>query len=272
MYDIIVFENLRLRPPTRKQKAGVFKNLHSEEHFWKDAFSVTVFTGYVWTVDQIGGINIRFQMKTYTCGRDLSSWALSIQPKIPEISVGTPNRTDHVGPIGTSFKGGPLWPVCSFLSVGPKCPFPFDKIVVHSAALLHPAYKNNNQTRGGLGRVCPTGMYSSIGHVKFLKFQTGIFVEWKAPHVSLLCTSATHASVLTKLPHSGLFLDIFSRKVSWRYPRIREQTRLTKRLNSATATCQLLSSIRQLWVHVFRAHRDENKFKNIIYWNFGIKK
>ena len=42
---------------------------------------------------------------------------------------------------------------------------------------LYPAYKKNNQTRGGLGRVCATGMYRSIGHVKFPKFQTGIFAE-----------------------------------------------------------------------------------------------
>ena len=40
---------------------------------------------------------------------------------------------------------------------------------------------HNNKTRGGLGRVCGTGMYRSIEHVKFPKFQTGIFVEWKAP-------------------------------------------------------------------------------------------
>jgi len=40
---------------------------------------------------------------------------------------------------------------------------------------------HNNKTRGGLGRVCATGMYRSIEHVKFPKFQTGIFVEWKAP-------------------------------------------------------------------------------------------
>ena len=70
-------------------------------------------------------------------------------------------------------------------SVGPKCPFPFDKIVVPSTALLYPAYKNNNQTRGGLGRVCATGMYRSIGHVEFPKFQTGIFVEWKPPLVTV---------------------------------------------------------------------------------------
>ena len=52
------------------------------------------------------------------------------------------------------------------------------KIVVLSNALLYPAYKNNNQTRGGLGRV---GSGRCIGHVKCLKFQTGTFVEWKAP-------------------------------------------------------------------------------------------
>ena len=106
MYDIIVFENLRLRPPTRKQKAGVFENLYSEERFF--AFWVTVFTGYVWTVDQIGGKNIRFQIKTDTCGRGLSSWALSIQPKIPEISVGTPNRTDHYGLVRPEYLGPAL--------------------------------------------------------------------------------------------------------------------------------------------------------------------
>ena len=38
-----------------------------------------------------------------------------------------------------------------------------------------------NQTHGGLGRVCATGMYRSSEHVEFPKFQTGIFVEWKAP-------------------------------------------------------------------------------------------
>ena len=40
---------------------------------------------------------------------------------------------------------------------------------------------HNNKTRGGLGRVCATGMYRSIEHLRFPKFQTGIFVEWKAP-------------------------------------------------------------------------------------------
>ena len=46
------------------------------------------------------------------------------------------------------------------------------RIVVPSTALLYPAC--NNQARGGLGR-------GSIGLVEFPKFQTEIFVEWKAP-------------------------------------------------------------------------------------------
>ena len=41
--------------------------------------------------------------------------------------------------------------------------------------------RHNNKTHGGLCRVCATGMYRSIEHVKFPKVQTGIFVEWKAP-------------------------------------------------------------------------------------------
>ena len=44
---------------------------------------------------------------------------------------------------------------------------------------------HNNKSRGGLGRVCATGIYRSIELAKFPKFQTGIFVEWKAPTVYL---------------------------------------------------------------------------------------
>ena len=265
-----------LRPSTSKQKAVVLENLRSGECFWKETFSVTVFTGYVWTVDQIGEKKSVFKQKRILVDVASVHGRFPFNPKFRKFRlVHQIERTISVWS-DRNIRDQPWrWSTLTGLviSVGrTEMSLPFNKIVVHSTALLHPAYKNNNQTRGGLGRVCATGMYRSIEHVKFLKFQTGIFVEWKAPHVSLLCTSATRASVLTKLPHSGLFLDIFSGKVSWRYPRIREQTWLKKRLNSATATCQLLSSIRQLWVHVFRAHRNENKFKNIMYWNFGIKK
>ena len=109
---------------------------------------------------------------------------LSIQPKIPEIS----NATDHVGLVRPENLGPALKVVLfdrsGYLSVGPKCFSPFVKIVVPSTAVLYPAFKNNNQTRGCLGRVFATGMYRSIGHVKSVsKFRTGIFVEWKTPLV-----------------------------------------------------------------------------------------
>ena len=107
MYDIIVLENRRFRASTRKRKAVVFENLRFLKRFWKDPFSVTVFTGYVWTVDQIGE-NIRFQTKTDTCGPGLSSWTLSIQPKIPEVSVGTPNGMDHFGLVRPEYSGPAL--------------------------------------------------------------------------------------------------------------------------------------------------------------------
>ena len=105
-----------------------------------------------------------------------------------QILVGTSNGTDHFGLFRPEYSG-PAFKMVPFDRSGhfgrSKCTFPFDQIVVPSTALLYPAYKNNNQTRGGLGRVCATGMYRSIGHVKFPKFQTAIFVVWKVPRNSL---------------------------------------------------------------------------------------
>ena len=54
-----------------------------------------------------------------------------------------PFRFGLTGIFVTSSEGDPLWPVWSFWLVGPKCPSPFDKIVVPSTSLLYPAYKNN---------------------------------------------------------------------------------------------------------------------------------
>ena len=51
-----------------------------------------------------------------------------------------PFRFGPTGIFGTSFEGDPLWPVWSFRSVGPKCRFPFAKIVVPSTALFYPAF------------------------------------------------------------------------------------------------------------------------------------
>ena len=44
---------------TRRRDASVLKNLHSGERFLKGAFSLTVFTGYLWTVGQTGEKNIQ---------------------------------------------------------------------------------------------------------------------------------------------------------------------------------------------------------------------
>ena len=104
---------------------------------------------------------------------------LSIQPKIPEISVGTSNGMDHFSLVQLEYSGPALkvihfdWSGYLCRSVGLKCPVPFDKLVVPSTTLLYPPYKNNNQTRSGLGWVCATRMYHSIGHMEFPKFQTG---------------------------------------------------------------------------------------------------
>jgi len=70
--DVIVFKNLRFHASRRVQQNGVFKNLHSGERFWKDAFSVIVFTGYEWTVGQTGEKKSVFKKKTDACGRDRS--------------------------------------------------------------------------------------------------------------------------------------------------------------------------------------------------------
>ena len=79
--------------------------------------------------------------------------ALSIPPKIPEVSVGTSNGTDYFSLLWLEYSGPALkvvhfnWSGHFGRSVGPKCPFAFDKIVAPSTALLCPAHKNNNQTQ-----------------------------------------------------------------------------------------------------------------------------
>ena len=108
--------------------------------------------------------------------------ALSIQPKIPEISVR--NETDQFSSVRLEYLGTPL-KVVHFDRSGHFgrsdriVPFHFDKIVFPSTALLYPPYKDNNQTCGGLGRVCANGMYRSIGHLGTYRI-----VEWKAPEMS----------------------------------------------------------------------------------------
>ena len=76
-------------------------------------------------------------------------WALSIQPKIPEISVGTANGMDHFGLVRPKFEGA--WSTLTglvilvgrnemSLSIWHKL-FSSDLL---STALLYTSYKNNN--------------------------------------------------------------------------------------------------------------------------------
>lgn len=71
-----------------------------------------------------------------------------MKPKSPEISIWKRlERIISTGIFGTTFEGSPVLPI---RSVRPKSPFPFDKIIIPSTAHLYPAYKHDNQTRGGL--------------------------------------------------------------------------------------------------------------------------
>ena len=74
MYHMIVFESLRCRPSTSKPKAGVSSKISTlESVFEKMHFSVIVFIGYAcgWYAKPEEK-NIRFQIKTDTCGRGQS--------------------------------------------------------------------------------------------------------------------------------------------------------------------------------------------------------
>ena len=60
---VIVFENPRFRPPTRKRVTGVFENIHSGERFQNPPFSITENAVY----EQNGQKYHRFQKYPDTC-------------------------------------------------------------------------------------------------------------------------------------------------------------------------------------------------------------
>ena len=120
IYDIIVFENLRFGPSTRKWEAGVFKNLHSEERFWKAAFWGTVCTRYVWTRPKQGILSLLFKCLIIVVKIAKLVSTLAIRLAIRESKV----ATEHCCPPKWkfSFKGafqkselaGGTWPNQSF--------------------------------------------------------------------------------------------------------------------------------------------------------------
>ena len=64
-------------------------------------------------------------------------------------------------------------------SVGPKCPLPFAKLIFPRTTDLYPAYKHDNQTRGGFGLVCATGMYLPLGKWFFRNFKQEFLLNGK---------------------------------------------------------------------------------------------
>ena len=71
--------------------------------------------------------------------------------------------------IATTFEDGPLWPVWSF-----HCPFPFDKIVVSSTALLHPM-----PTFSGLGQISSADCIISFREWNFQNFNPEFLLNRK---------------------------------------------------------------------------------------------
>ena len=67
----------------------------------------------------------------------------------------------------------------SDLPVGPKCPLPFYKTIFCRTTDLYPAYKHDNQTRGGFGLVCATGMYLPLGKWFFRSFKQEFLLNGK---------------------------------------------------------------------------------------------
>ena len=97
-----------------------------------------------------------------------------------------PFRFGPTGIFGTSFEG--LWPDRLSRSVGPKWPFPFNKIVVPSTVLLYSTLtnKNNNQTRGSLRTADVFTVVASLPPectVPLGRWNFRNCVEWKVPHV-----------------------------------------------------------------------------------------
>ena len=67
-----VYENIRLRPSTRRRIDGVFKFIHFRERFGFYTFTVSVFIVFVWTEGLNASKSLRLQSSS--CGRGLKSY------------------------------------------------------------------------------------------------------------------------------------------------------------------------------------------------------
>ena len=130
--------------------------------------------------------------------------ALSTQTKIPEISVGTSNWTDHMhfGLVRPEYSG-PALKVVHFDRSGRfgrsdrNVPFHLTKLLSPVRLLWYPDYKNNNQTSDGLGLVCATGSTVPLGTRNFRNFKPEFLLNGKRlvvlglPHILTLIVFLT---------------------------------------------------------------------------------
>ena len=104
------------------------------------------------------------------------------------------NITDHFGTVRPEYLGPGLWRW--FMHFDRNVPHHLTTIVAPCTSPLYPVYEYNNQTRGGLGRVCSTGMYLSVGN--FRNFNTNFLLNVKPPK-SLHSTSIPHPGANTSV-------------------------------------------------------------------------
>ena len=92
------------------------------------------------------------------------------------------------------------------------------KVPFHLTKLLSPAYKDNNQTRGGLGRVSVAGMYCAVplGTWNFLNFKPEFLLNGKHPLSPLKCLTF----LFNPIVNNTLFFELLRAKTdacSWSF-------------------------------------------------------
>ena len=91
-----------------------------------------------------------------------------------------PFRFGPTAIFGTTFEGGLHWDRPGhFCRSYRNVPFHFTKLLSTVPLLWVLLTITITKRAGGLGRVCATGIYCSIGLVKYPNFHKRIFVEWK---------------------------------------------------------------------------------------------
>ena len=116
-------------------------------------------------------------------------WALSIQPKIPVISVGTSNETDHFGLVRPEYSGLALKVVHidrsgHFSRSDRNVPFHLTKLLspvpLFCILLTRTITKPAVAWIGSVQQECTVSL-GTWNFRKFLLKKTGTIVEWKAP-------------------------------------------------------------------------------------------